>query len=188
MTNKEHMLILLRSVASGNCRLWNDWRIEHPTFLPQLSASELWQVDLSFINLSRADLKMANLSEVNFYRANLSDSDLRMAVLKNANLREANLQNTNLSHANLSGADFRNANLMGADLRWTDLTDVKMRDANLRGAIFDPKALDRVEDLFARSVGRLERLALRLSRSRRPKPVPPVEDRSGIPSDKNSLQ
>ena len=187
MTNKDHMMLLLRSVASGNCRIWNDWRIDHPTFLPQLSASELWQVDLSFINLSRADLKMANLREVNFYRANLADSDLRMAILKDANLREANLQNSNLSHANLSGADFQSANLIGADLRHSNLEGVNLRDAAIRGALFDPDALDKMEELFEGSVSTLERIALRISKPRRPRRFPLVQDRTGLSPNKDRV-
>jgi uncharacterized protein YjbI with pentapeptide repeats len=182
MANKEHMLLLLRSIASGDCRVWNNWRIDHPAFLPQLAASELWQVNLSFINLSRSDLKLTSLSEANLYRANLEDSDLRMANLKNANLREANLQNSNLFHANLSGADLRHANLRSADLRQADLTGAILEGANLIDARFDPDTAAQLERLCEGCVSPLEKIALRLSKHRKSKRMPLVSDSARLSS------
>lgn len=166
MANREHLLLLLRSVTTGDCRIWNNWRIDHPSFLPLLAASELFLVNLPYINLSRSDLKLANLSDANLHHANLKDSDLRMAGLKNTNLRKANLQNSNLRRANLTGADLRGANLRGADLWQADLSGALLKNANLTGAILDPYTLKKLENLCEGCVTRLERIALRLSKFR----------------------
>ena len=157
MPNKEHVLLLLRSVASGDCRFWNNWRIDHPTFLPQLSTLDLQQVNLLFIDLSRSDLKLANFSEANLYRANLEDSDLSGTVLQNSNLRKANFQNSNLQRASLRGADLRKADLRRALLTHARLTDT----------IFDPDWLKELEDLCKGGMSRLERFALQISRDKK---------------------
>ena len=174
MMNKEHGLLMLRSIASLNCRAWNNWRIDHPTFLPQLASVQLAHANLPFINLSRSDLKLADLSDANLYRANLEASDLRMAILENVNLREANLRNSNLVGANLSGADLRQANLRGADLRQVDLTGASLRNANLTDAIVDPDALEELESLCEGCVSRMEKIALRFSRYRKARPPHPA--------------
>jgi hypothetical protein len=174
MANREHFLLLFRSIAAGDCRAWNDWRIDHPMFLPELTALELWGINLPFINLSKSDLRLANLREVNFYRASFENSDLSMAILKNANLREANMKNAKLYHANLRGADLRRANLTGADLRQVDLTGAWLKDANLLDAVIDADAFEQFEILVEEGVSRIERIALRLSRHRRSKLIHPA--------------
>jgi hypothetical protein len=163
MTNKEHVLLLYRAIASGDCRVWNNWRIDHPEFLPQLSAVELWNLNTPLLNLSRSTLIGANFSNARLYRANLECSDLRLANLKNANLREANLQNANLLRANLEGADLRKANLSGADLRKARLSGALLSDANLTDTIFDSDAHMELKWSREAYVSRLERIALQLS-------------------------
>jgi uncharacterized protein YjbI with pentapeptide repeats len=177
MVNKIHALHLLQAVASNNCRVWNDWRIEHPTLLPQLSTFELCHANLSFINLSRSDLKMADFSEADFYRADLESSDLRMAILENANLRKANLQNSNLCRANLKGADLREADLRCADLRGADLTGALLEKAYLTNAVYDPDAVREIINIRGGCVSRLEKIALRIIRYGKPKRVPPASSR-----------
>lgn len=174
MANKEHFLFLFQSIASGSCRAWNNWRIEHRELHPSLTGLELWDLNLPFINLSSSDLRLANLRSVNFYRANLQSSDLSMAILKNANLREANMKGAKLFHANLRGADLRSADLGGADMRHVDLTGALLQDANLSGAIMDDNALEQTGDLkLGGGVSRLEKLALRLSKHSASKRVYP---------------
>jgi len=160
MANREHILLLVKAIASGDCRIWNNWRIDHSAFLPQLSAVELRHINISFINLSRSALIGADFSDATLYRANLERADLRMSTMRNANLREANLQNSNLLRANLQGADLRKANLIGADLRQANLSGALLTDANLKGTIFDADALAEMESMC---VGRLERIALQLA-------------------------
>ena len=163
MASREHILLLVKSIASGDCRLWNNWRIDHPTFFPQLSAVELGHIDIPFINLSKSGLIGADFSKANLYRANLESSDLRMSTMKNANLREANLQNSNLIRANLRGADLRKANLRGANLRQANLAGALLSDADLTGTIFDPDALSELKWSCEGCVSRLERIALQLA-------------------------
>jgi len=177
MVNKQQALLLIRAVASDNCRIWNNWRIAHPTLLPQLSTLQLYHANLSFINLSRSDLKMADFSEADFYRADLENSDLRMAILENANLRRANLQNSNLCHAYLKGADLRQADLRGADLRGADLTGALLEEADITNAIYDPDAVREIINPCEGCVSLWEKIALRIMRYGKPKRNPPASAR-----------
>jgi uncharacterized protein YjbI with pentapeptide repeats len=129
MANQEHYRWLMLAVASGNCRKWNDWRIDHPGVLLSLIAIEFAGISLPYINLSRTDLSYGNFSGTNFYRANLQNAALTGANLSNANLRKADLSGSCLRYANLMNADLQYANLSGADL-----TDARLAGANLTGA------------------------------------------------------
>jgi len=169
MANRQHLPLLFHAIASGDCRAWNDWRIDHPRFLPQLLALELWEVNLPFINLSRSDLRATALREANLYHANLEKSDLSLAVLENANLREANMRGAKLYRTNLRGADLRRANLRGADLRGADLTGARLKNAVLTDALIDADALEHTADLLEGGVSRLERIALKLSKPKKAK-------------------
>ena len=87
----------------------------------------------------RADLYNANLSGVDLsYKflsnANLSGADLSKANLSGADLIEADLSGANLIEADLSGADLIEADLSGADLSYANLTRANLTRANLSGA------------------------------------------------------
>jgi hypothetical protein len=72
--------------------------------------------DLYDIDLSGVDLRGAVLSATNYRNANLENADLRGAILRG----------TDLSYANLNGADLRNTNHF-----LTDLTGARLHGANL---------------------------------------------------------
>ena len=120
---------------------------------------------LRYVNLNRADLSLANLGGADLsgstlrgallkaymVGAELIKSDLREAELSGAQLARASLAGANLRFANLRGADLRGANLTGADLRYanfqeadlsganfsfTSLSQVNLRGAIMKGAIF----------------------------------------------------
>ena len=84
--------------------IWNAWRQQHPSTIPDLS-----KADLNGANLSRADLSRADLHEANLSRANLSDANLRFSDLSRADLSRANLIGANLCQTGLIGADFSRA-------------------------------------------------------------------------------
>jgi uncharacterized protein YjbI with pentapeptide repeats len=172
MEGREHLLLLFRSIALGNCRAWNDWRIENPGLSPKLMGLELWEMNLPFLNLSRSDLRLANLHNVNLFRANIEQSDLSMAILKNVDFREANLKGSKLYHANLRGSDLRHADLSGADLRQATLIGSRIDGADLTGAIFDEDALNQTADFGGEGVGPIEKLALRITGRRTQPSIP----------------
>ncbi len=165
MANQEHYRWLMLAIASGNCRKWNFWRLDHPAVLPNLIAIELGNIKLPHINLSRADLSYGNFSGTNLYRANLQRSNLSGADLSSTNLREADLRGACLRHANLKDADLYCANLSGADL-----TDARLADADITGANFTNAKLgkDSINAAVQRGAGvsLLERTALRLLKPR----------------------
>jgi hypothetical protein len=96
MANADHLERLRQGVD-----VWNAWRAEQASGVPDLSG---------------ADLRGANLHEANFYEANLCGADLTKAYLGGANLGRATLCGANLREADLSETYLLEANLCGADL------------------------------------------------------------------------
>jgi uncharacterized protein YjbI with pentapeptide repeats len=165
MADREHYQWLMLAIASGDCRKWNYWRLDHPAVLPNLIAIELGEIKLPHINLSRADLSYGNFSGTDLYRANLrranlsganlSNTHLREADLSGACLRQANLKNADLFCANLSGADLTNARLADADLTGANLANIKIGEGLINAAV-----------KRGEGVSLLEKAALRLLKPR----------------------
>jgi hypothetical protein len=104
---------------------------------------DLYNTNLSGVDLFGAPLRSANLWDTNFSGAGLMSADLAWAHLQRANLSRADLSYANLSGANLSSADLSGADLTGANLSrkdhdyervyGVDYSDVS-EGANLSGA------------------------------------------------------
>ncbi len=58
MADQEQLDILKQGVE-----IWNQWRREHPSMVPDLSFADLTEVDLDDADLSGADFSDANLRE-----------------------------------------------------------------------------------------------------------------------------
>ncbi len=186
MANREHLRPLLEAVASGDCRSWNYWRIDHPSVLPDLMGVELREVRLSFADFSNTDLSRANLSGTNLHHANLRKTDLSRATLRNVDLSEADLSCANLMHsdlsrsnlrdavlrnADLSQADFSDADLSNADLSGSNLSAANLSGANLEGAclidtVLRPDIQPKQENWLDSGISRLEKAALGMIRSK----------------------
>ncbi len=150
MADQEQLDILKQGVE-----IWNQWRREHPSMVPDLSFADLTEVDLDDADLSGADFSDANLREAqlgganlrgaNFsrtnlikadmWRANLSEAVLYRAKVTEADLSQANLSDTNLSEAELDGVDFTEANLARADLTKAELIRATLVKTNCSEAI-----------------------------------------------------
>ena len=126
-----------------------------------LAGANLYNVDLSFVDLRGANLTGASLVQTNFGNANLSGADLAQANLFNANFDNANLNgirsggtldifsselpsgwsgmlggyligpNADLSGVDLSGLDLSGVNLSGVNLNQANLSKADLSDANL---------------------------------------------------------
>lgn len=118
MANPEHLEIINQGV-----KVWNDWRIQQPEIVPDLSCEIFFERNLSWIDLSNANLVEASFCWAYMRRANLSKSNLRLADFTGATLIDANL-----SGANLLATDLENANLAGANL-----SDAKMLACRVYG-------------------------------------------------------
>ncbi len=100
MGQHEHKRVLRRGA-----RFWNQWRLENPEVIPELSFCVIEGSDLSGADLSGADLYCAWLQGVN-----LSGADLSGADLNGAGLAGADVTNTDLSGAlNLTQAQVNEA-------------------------------------------------------------------------------
>ena len=60
MANIKHLEILNEGIE-----LWNQWREDHPTLIPDLCGAVITFTDLSNINLRQTQLKKAILSSTN---------------------------------------------------------------------------------------------------------------------------
>ena len=125
MANPEQVAVLKQGAES-----WNEWRMQNPTVIPNLSKADLRGEDLSKTNLSGADLRGAQA-----YASDLSESDLMEAHLTAADFTRAYLWGVNLSGAELSGTNFSQANLAHGNLRGASLDGTVFGDTNLSDAI-----------------------------------------------------
>lgn len=112
---------------------WNQWRLEHPQMMPDLSGANLSQNYLFEANLSGTNLSGANLSRACLIGADLSRANLTGADLHGAYMDKANLLYANLKQARLTGASLRESNLSYADLFETEVSEADLEMANLSG-------------------------------------------------------
>ena len=135
--DSEHIELLRRGP-----RLWNQWRAENPSIVPNLVGLTLsigdrqmgpingGPINLAHARLRHACLGFATLTGANLEGADLADTDLREARLEGANLADADLSDAVLAGADLAGADLTSANLCGADLsRVRNITPAQLHAA-----------------------------------------------------------
>ncbi|WP_108680605.1 pentapeptide repeat-containing protein [Methyloceanibacter sp. wino2] len=138
MTIPEHIEILRRGP-----RVWNAWRAENPSIVP----------DLEGIALSIGDRQLGpmNGGPINLSRALLADATLYFATLTGADMRGTDLTNADLRGARLEGVDLTGADLAGANLDGANLSGAVLKAANLSGA-----SLADVRDLTTDQIGEAE--------------------------------
>jgi uncharacterized protein YjbI with pentapeptide repeats len=76
MANKDHVEIVKRGMA-----VWNDWRLNNASVIPDLSGA-----NLSGMDLSKGNFREANLGNANLANANLADADFTKANLTGTNI------------------------------------------------------------------------------------------------------
>ena len=144
MANKEHLDLITQGVA-----IWNSWRSNNPTIIPDLEEADLRGLDLTQVDLSKAELYKANLDAANLREAILLKATLYGATLRDADLSGAELTRSNLSTADLSRAilieaEMFEANLSATDLIKADLSGAYLNEANLPEADFSDATLNGV--------------------------------------------
>jgi len=141
MANPKHVEI----VKNGAYSL-NEWRVENPEEVLDLTGADLFQQDLSKFRLSgacltNANLKQAKLNDTNLTAACLDGADLTEAQMSDANLKDASLQGSCLFRAILVRACLQNVNFAKADLRECKITRAILIGANLSNAKLDKSNL-----------------------------------------------
>ncbi|AKE52306.1 Pentapeptide repeat protein [Kangiella geojedonensis] len=152
--------------------VWNKWRKDNAKEEIILDGLDLRGLDLSDCDLSEAsfvganiayaDLKNSVLIASNLTDANLCYCNLSNAKLIAANLKQANMSHANLLHANLLTAICHRTDLSNVDLRDHDLRGQDLREANLSGADLRGQNLEGLDMHGAKLIGtKMERVNLR---------------------------
>jgi len=132
MDGPDHLDILSQGVA-----VWNKWRRENPTVLPNLAGAQLRGLDLRHVVLRRADLTGADLQAAVLMQADLSWARLEGANLANtwaykADFSKADLLKANCQRASFSGASFNGAQLVRADFSHATLSGASFSTTHIR--------------------------------------------------------
>jgi len=149
--DSEHVELLRRGP-----RLWNEWRADHPSILPNLVGISLsigdrqmgpingGPINLARARLRHASLRFATLTGADLRGADLADTDLRDARFEGADLTGADLSDAMLDRAELAGACFAGANLCGASLAEArNLTAAQLHEAEGDAATVLPPHVER---------------------------------------------
>jgi len=91
--------------------------------------------NLDLDTLAQVTWQGVSLKNVIFSDRDLSGLDFRDAVLDDADFSRCVLNRCRFVNARLNGACFQDASLMGADLTYADLAGANLENANLRNAI-----------------------------------------------------
>lgn len=133
---------------------WNEYREEHPEFIPylkniNLSASNKYIPEsLEGINFSGAILEDSDLSDIHLRDADLSRAKAMRAKFVGTDLTkvcfdEAKLMGTNFNEAFMSFATFNDADLSESNLDDAELMCCSFQDANLtRASLYGSEASD----------------------------------------------
>jgi uncharacterized protein YjbI with pentapeptide repeats len=127
---QEHLEILRKGVDT-----WNSWREANPSITPNLfnqdlSGMNLSNVNFSYTNLTKTDISGADLKKASLRSANCMVTDFRYSDLESANLREADLTAAIFIGTNLAGADLSDCKIYGISA-W----DVNLKDASQNNLI-----------------------------------------------------
>ncbi|HEX9987570.1 MAG TPA: toll/interleukin-1 receptor domain-containing protein [Chloroflexia bacterium] len=126
MVNREHLKIIKQGV-----KVWNEWRKEHRTVVPNLTSVNLNERNLTSANLNNAYLTRANLYGANFNFAYLNKANLAEAYLNEASLYRASLYRANLTGAYLVRTRLAEAHLAGANLSRAHIGQTKFLAVDL---------------------------------------------------------
>lgn len=142
MANPEHVETLKQGVT-----VWNRWREENWSIVPDLEMAHLSEADLRHVNLSKAILRGAELSRVNLRSASLTTTDLTRADLTKADLSKADLKWADLRGAVLKETILSKANLFRANLSWAELNGTNFGESRTINTIFTDVDLSKVVGL-----------------------------------------
>ena len=89
--------------------------------------------DFSGAYMEEADFGASNIRDANFSGAYMERADFAMSNICGVSFARAKLRGAKFDSCHINGVDFTGADLTSASLFWASLTDVCLRDANLRG-------------------------------------------------------
>jgi hypothetical protein len=121
LADSEHIDVLRRG-----SRVWNAWREENPSQVPNL--------DDAALTLGERQLGPVNGGPINLRSAQMQRAFLRSATLSAADLEAADMSGADLAYARLDRANLKAANLSYAVLDYADFNDAILTDTNLSGA------------------------------------------------------
>ncbi len=135
MANEEHLARLRAGV-----RVWNAWRKEQPSIVPDLSKANLGleilpEPHLSWTIIGNKRTVLGEHSWTDIARE-IPPEAPPTSIVQVATAAGPNLDNVNLDGTNLAGASLRGVSLENASFRYTNLEEAKLEGASLGSAIF----------------------------------------------------
>jgi uncharacterized protein YjbI with pentapeptide repeats len=116
--------------------------LEDETKANDFSHKNLYEIDLSGLNLSGCSFASCTLTKANLSHCQLLDADFSHAACREADFAYAELSRANFSFAYLREADFSNAHLYRATLDYTDCREAVFELANIHRASLQGVQLD----------------------------------------------
>ncbi len=149
--SQEDLFALLRDVKT-----WNQMRLAHPGFIPELSGIELKGFCLAGVNFSKVRMlnvhldganliasnwKGAVVENVNFDSAQLERTDFRQSELKNSKFIGSSLDSTVFGNASLECVKFEKTSILNSSFKSADLYRVSFRDSIIDTTNFEKSTL-----------------------------------------------
>jgi beta-lactamase regulating signal transducer with metallopeptidase domain/uncharacterized protein YjbI with pentapeptide repeats len=134
--DNKYLPILKKGTSS-----WNSYRNENKQVLPDLSRTDISELNLEDVNMvgisfGGASIRKASLNNANMSSINGNKLEIKDTQLNNTNFSNANLNGARFKSNVLQGTIFKNANLKAAAFIDCNLVKCDFRKANLRGTIF----------------------------------------------------
>jgi len=125
VANEEHLKILKQGA-----KVWNRWREDNPEIIPDISETELKDLNLEGANLVSTNLTKALITECIFNNAVFNDAVLYHATFLNVQLVEADLRWSELDYTNFTYSNLEKVVLVDAYVFDTKFYDVSFKDTN----------------------------------------------------------
>jgi len=122
----DHTEILVQGVE-----IWNKWRDENPSIIPQLSNVDFGDLIGVHKDLNKVNLSGAYIASSSFFSMNFENSNFEGAILQGSNCYSTSFKNSNFKSADLTLVNFTLASLDSADFKAAYLGNTIFGDCNL---------------------------------------------------------
>lgn len=129
MAKREHLKILKQGV-----KIWNRWREDNPEITPDLSRTEINDLDLEGANLNSANFTNSSISLCEFSHAILTEATMERTIFDTVEFVEADLSKSMLNVMEFAGGSLEKAILKDARILNTIFCDINLKDTDFSRA------------------------------------------------------